>query len=78
MLDSKRITLAEDQLPIVPETDFVEPIVQCGVLYLGTAPSSTDLDNLDSVQEPFSYLYPVDGTNTVRGNIFSFEDNTNT
>ena len=57
-----------DQIPILPETQTIEPIVQCGVLYLGTTPSSTGLGGLDAVQEPFSYRYPVDGTNTVRGN----------
>ncbi|CAF3200146.1 unnamed protein product [Rotaria socialis] len=56
-----------DQIPILPETQTIEPIVQCGVLYLGTAPSSAGLGGLDAVQEPFSYRYPVDGTNTVRG-----------
>ncbi len=56
-----------DQLPILPETRAIVPIVQCGVLYLGTAPSSTGFHGLDSIQEPFSHRYPVDGTNTVRG-----------
>ncbi|CAF0908867.1 unnamed protein product [Rotaria sp. Silwood1] len=56
-----------DQLPIVPEIDLIEPLVQCGVLYLGSAPSNNGFHGLDAIQEPFSYRYPVDGTNTVRG-----------
>ncbi len=56
-----------DQLPILPETRAIVPIVQCGVLYLGTAPSRAGFHGLDSIQEPFSHRYPVDGTNTVRG-----------
>lgn len=58
---------SSDDLPLVPETRPIEPLVQCGVLYLGTAPSSPGLRALDSIQEPFSHRYPVDGTNTVRG-----------
>jgi hypothetical protein len=57
-----------DPLPIIPETQIIEPIVQCGVLYLGTAPPSPGRRGLDSIQEPFSHRYPVDGTNTARGN----------
>ena len=56
-----------DELPILPEAQPIEPLVQCGVLYLGTAPSSPGRQALDSIQEPFSHRYPVDGTNTVRG-----------
>lgn len=56
-----------DNLPNVPETGPIEPLVQCGVLYLGTGPTSPGLRALDSIQEPFSHRYPVDGTNTVRG-----------
>ncbi|CAF2077689.1 unnamed protein product [Rotaria magnacalcarata] len=56
-----------DQLPIIPEAQVIEPIVQCGVLYLGTALPSPGRRGLDSVQEPFAHRYPVDGTNTVRG-----------
>ncbi|CAF1241556.1 unnamed protein product [Rotaria sordida] len=56
-----------DQLPIIPETQIIEPIIQCGVLYLGTAPPTPGHRGLDSIQEPFSRRYPVDGTNTVRG-----------
>ncbi|CAF2099653.1 unnamed protein product [Rotaria magnacalcarata] len=56
-----------DQIPILPETQTIEPMVQCGVLYLGTTPSNIDFGGLDAVQEPFSYRYPVDGTNTVQG-----------
>ncbi len=72
MSAATKTTLPADQLPFLPETKPVEPLVQCGVLYLGTAPSSAGLRGLDSIQEPFSHRYPVDGTNTVRGNIFSF------
>jgi hypothetical protein len=61
-----------DQLPNLPETQIIEPIVQCGVLYLGTGPPSSGRRGLDSVQEPFSHRYPVDGTNTVRGTKFLF------
>jgi hypothetical protein len=57
-----------DQLPLLPETRLIDPIIQCGVLYLGTAPTSAGLRGLDSIQQPFSHRYPVDGTNTVRGN----------
>ncbi len=57
-----------DQLPILPETEIIEPIAQCGVLYLGTVPPSPGRRGLDSVQEPLSHRYPVDGTNTARGN----------
>ena len=56
-----------DQLPSLPETHPADPIIQCGVLYLGTAPNSTGLHGLDCIQQPFSHRYPVDGTNTVRG-----------
>ncbi|CAF1215279.1 unnamed protein product [Rotaria sp. Silwood1] len=56
-----------DQLPIVPETQIIEPIVQCGVLYLGSAPPSPGHRGLDSIQEPFSHRYPVDGTNVAQG-----------
>jgi len=63
-----KITLPTDQLPVLPETRSIDPIVRCGVLYLGTAPSSAGFHGLDSIQEPFSHRYPVDGTNTVRGN----------
>ena len=65
--------LLADQLPILPESRPIEPIVQCGVLYLGSAPTSAGLRGLDSIQEPFSHRYPVDGTNTVRGNYESFK-----
>jgi hypothetical protein len=57
-----------EQLPILPEKNIIEPIVQCGVLYVGSAIPSPGLRGLDSVQEPFSHRYPVDGTNTVQGN----------
>lgn len=66
-----------DQIPIIPETEFIEPIVQCGVLYLGTAPPSPGYRGIDSVQEPLAHRYPVDGTNTVQGidAILSIYDN---
>ncbi len=64
-----------EQLPILPETQVIEPVVQCGVLYLGTAPPSPGRRGLDSVQEPFSHRYPVDGTNTVRGNLRKYSSN---
>ena len=61
----------ENVRPLVPEIDVIEPLVQCGVLYLGTVPVDSGLRGLQSIQEPFSHRYPVDGTNTVRGkNIF--------
>jgi hypothetical protein len=66
LVTTKPILLA-DQLPILPETRLIDPIVQCGVLYLGSAPPSPGFRGLDSIQEPFSHRYPVDGTNTVRG-----------
>lgn len=56
-----------DQLPLIPQTELIEPIVQCGVLYLGTAPPTPGSRGLDSVQEPLAHRYPVDGTNTVQG-----------
>jgi len=56
-----------DQLPIIPETEIIEPIVECGVLYLGSGPPSPGRRGIDSIQEPFSHRYPVDGTNTVQG-----------
>lgn len=59
-----------DQLPRIPETQIIEPIVQCGVLYLGSAPPSPGRRGIDSVQEPFSRRYPIDGTNTARGTQF--------
>lgn len=59
--------LSADQLPILPEIQPIDPLVQCGVLYLGTAPASVGLRSIESIQEPFSHRYPVDGTNTVRG-----------
>lgn len=60
-------TVIIDPLPILPETHPAEPLVQCGVLYLGSAPTNPGLRALDSIQEPFSHRYPVDGTNKVRG-----------
>jgi hypothetical protein len=60
-----------DQLPLLPETQPADPIIQCGVLYLGTAPISAGLRGLDSIQRPFSHRYPVDGTNTVRGSLIT-------
>jgi hypothetical protein len=57
-----------DDLPLLPETHIHEPIVQCGVLYLGTAVPSSGQRGLDSVQEPLSHRYPIDGTNQVHGN----------
>jgi hypothetical protein len=62
-----KITLPTHQLPVLPEIRPIDPIVQCGVLYLGSGPTSAGFHGLDSIQEPFSHRYPVDGTNTVRG-----------
>ena len=59
--------MSGEQLPNLPETEVIEPIVQCGVLYLGTAVPSAGLRGLDSIQEPLSHRYPIDGTNAVRG-----------
>lgn len=59
-----------DQLPLLPESHPPDPLIQCGVLYLGTAPTNPGLRALNSIQEPFSRRYPVDGTNKVRGNLF--------
>ena len=55
------------QVPRLPEAHIIEPILQCGVLYLGTALPSPGRRGLDSVQEPLSHRYPIDGTNTARG-----------
>ena len=68
MSTATKTVLPADQLPILPETRPIEALVQCGVLYLGTAPPSIGLRGLDSIQEPLSHRYPVDGTNKVRGN----------
>lgn len=69
--------MATDELPNLPERQVIEPIVQCGVLYIGTAVPSPGRRGLDSVQEPLSHRYPVDGTNTVQGidSILSIYDN---
>lgn len=69
--------MATDQLPDLPEIHIIEPIVQCGVLYIGTAVPSPGRRGLDSVQEPLSHRYPVDGTNTVQGidSVLSIYDN---
>ncbi len=72
-MSEETVKTTVDQLAIIPETEFIEPVVQCGVLYLGTAPPSPGRRGLDSIQEPFSHRYPVDGTNTVRGNLIGFE-----
>ncbi len=64
------IIISTDQLPNLPETEPIEPIVQCGVLYLGSAPPSPGRRGLDSIQEPFAHRYPVDGINTVQGNSY--------
>lgn len=37
------------------------------VLYLGTAAPSPNQQGIDSIQEPLSKRYPVDGTEFVRG-----------
>lgn len=58
---------ATDQLPNLPETEVIQPILQCGVLYLGTALPTPGRHGLDAVQEPLSHRYPIDGINTVRG-----------
>ncbi|CAF1187784.1 unnamed protein product [Didymodactylos carnosus] len=55
------------KLPDVPQTELDEPLAQCGVLYLGTAAPAAGLEGLNSVQEPLSRRYPVDGTNIVKG-----------
>lgn len=62
---------AADNLPNLPETEVIQPILQCGVLYLGTALPTPGQRGLNSIQEPLSHRYPIDGTNTVRGD-FSF------
>lgn len=64
-------TIPITEIPIINKTQASEPIVQCGVLYLGTVPTNNNLFGLDVFQEPFSYRYPVDGTNTVRGKSFN-------
>ena len=63
----KNMHSAFDQLPNLPEIQTVEPLFQCGVLYLGTALPSPGLFALESVQAPLSHRYPIDGTNTARG-----------
>lgn len=60
-------SLLIDPIPIIPQSRPIDPIVQCGVLYLGTAPTSAGFRGIDSIQEPLSHRYPVDGTNTLRG-----------
>lgn len=59
--------MSNEHLPAVPETEVIEPIAQCGVLYVGTAHTSPGRHGLDAIQEPLSLRYPIDGTNTVRG-----------
>ncbi|CAF2716739.1 unnamed protein product [Rotaria sp. Silwood2] len=66
-MSEAKVIKSADQLPVIPETQIIEPIVQCGVLYLGSAPPSPGRRGLDSIQEPFSHRYPVDGTNTAQG-----------
>jgi len=68
----KKTLSSTDELPILPETRPAEPLVQCGVLYLGTAPPSIGRRGLDSIQEPLSHRYPVDGTNTIRGKFYFY------
>ncbi|UJR27144.1 hypothetical protein I4U23_008443 [Adineta vaga] len=74
---STKKTVFIDPLPVVPETRVIDPLVQCGVLYLGTSPTTNSRRGLDAIQEPFSYQYPVDGTNTARGidGVLSVYDN---
>ncbi|CAF1063614.1 unnamed protein product [Adineta steineri] len=67
IMSEEIINTTPDQLPNIPETQVIEPVVQCGVLYLGTAPPTPGRRGLDSIQEPFAHRYPVDGTNTARG-----------
>ncbi|CAF0904645.1 unnamed protein product [Adineta ricciae] len=64
---SKKKTAFIEPLPTLPETRSIQPLVQCGILYLGTCPTTNSRRGLDAIQEPFSYQYPVDGTNTARG-----------
>ncbi|CAF1041732.1 unnamed protein product [Adineta ricciae] len=66
-MSQEPVNTAPDQLPSLPETTVIEPVVQCGVLYLGTAVPSPGRRGIDSIQEPFAHRYPVDGTNTARG-----------
>ena len=66
-MSERAASLSVDQLPQLPEAQIVQPILQCGVLYLGTALPSPGRRGLDSVQEPLSHRYPIDGTNTARG-----------
>ena len=73
MSATTKTTLRADQLPILPETHPDEALFRCGVLYLGTAPPSVELRGVDSIQQPVSHRYPVDGTNTVNGNLFLFK-----
>lgn len=67
-----RPVVQTDILPVLPQTRPIDPIVQCGVLYLGTAPARAGFHGLESIQEPFSHRYPVDGTNTLRGEVSLF------
>lgn len=69
--------MSNEHLPVVPEQELIEPIAQCGVLYLGTAAASPGRHGLDAIQEPLSLRYPIDGTNAVRGRsvfFLSFSD----
>jgi hypothetical protein len=43
---------------------------RCSVLYLGTAIPSEDERGIDSIQEPLSKRYPIDGTGLARGKKF--------
>lgn len=76
-MSKEPVKISPEQLPDVPEAQVIEPIVQCGVLYLGSAVPTPGRRGIDSVQEPLSHRYPVDGTNTARGidSILSIYDN---
>lgn len=68
------------ELPTLPEKQIHPFIVQCPVLYLGTAVPTLSADPLQSVQQPLANRYPIDGTNIVKGKekkTFSVSNNFN-
>ncbi|CAM4762155.1 unnamed protein product [Rotaria magnacalcarata] len=44
-----------------------QPLARCSVLYLGTAIPTPNQQGIDSIQEPLSKRYPIDGSAFVQG-----------